>query len=148
MLTTLFGDKQVNINCMATDFAVDRGIMYSRTFVIDTQEAIINVDGVISLADETLHLTINPKTKGLRIISLRAPLYVRGPFKKPSVSVDKGVLAMKAGGALALATLAAPAAALLPLVNTGPGEVSECGKLLAAAREKPTAPPPGKRKGR
>jgi uncharacterized protein involved in outer membrane biogenesis len=148
VLTTLFGDKQVNINCMATDFAVDRGIMYSRTFVIDTQEAIINVDGVISLADETLHLTINPKTKGLRIISLRAPLYVRGPFKKPSVSVDKGVLAMKAGGALALATLAAPAAALLPLVNTGPGEVSECGKLLAAAREKPTAPPPGKRKGR
>ncbi|WP_223467502.1 AsmA family protein [Massilia soli] len=148
VLTTLFGDKQVRINCMATDFAVDRGIMYSRTFIIDTEEAVINVDGVISLADETLHLTINPKTKGLRIISLRSPLYVRGPFKKPSVSVDKGVLAMKAGGALALATLAAPAAALLPLVNSGPGEASECGKLLAASREKPTAPPPGKRKGR
>ena len=147
VLTTLFGDKQVKINCMATDFAVDRGIMYSRTFIVDTEEAIINVDGVISLVDETLHLTINPKTKGIRIISLRAPLYVRGPFKQPSVSVDKGVLAMKAGGALALATLAAPAAALLPLVNTGPGEQSECGKLLAAAREKPTAPPPGKRKG-
>lgn len=148
VLTTLFGDKQVQINCMATDFAVDRGIMYSRTFVVDTEEAIINVDGVISLADETLHLTINPKTKGLRIISLRAPLYVRGPFKKPTVSVDKGVLAMKAGGAIALATLAAPAAALLPLVNTGPGKDSECGKLLAAARQKPVAPPPGKRKAR
>ena len=148
VLTTLFGDKQVQINCMATDFAVERGIMYSRTFIVDTEEAIINVDGVISLADETLHLTINPKTKGLRIISLRAPLYVRGPFKKPTVSVDKGVLAMKAGGAIALATLAAPAAALLPLVNTGPGEESECGKLLAAARQKPVAPPPGKRKGR
>ena len=148
VLTTLFGDKQVKINCMATDFAVDRGVMYSRTFIVDTEEAIINVDGVISLVDETLHLTINPKTKGLRIISLRAPLYVRGPFKQPSVSVDKGVLAMKAGGALALATLAAPVAALLPLVNAGPGERSECGKLLAAAREKPTAPPPGKRKGR
>ena len=148
VLTTLFGDKQVKINCMATDFAVDRGVMYARTFIVDTEEAIINVDGVISLVDETLHLTINPKTKGLRIISLRAPLYVRGAFKRPSVSVDKGVLAMKAGGALALATLAAPAAALLPLVNAGPGEQSACGKLLAAAREKPTAPPPGKRKGR
>ncbi|MCC6072838.1 AsmA family protein [Massilia sp. GCM10020059] len=148
VLTTLFGDKQVQINCMATDFAVERGIMYSRTFIVDTEEAIINVDGVISLADETLHLTINPKTKGLRIISLRAPLYVRGPFKKPTVSVDKGVLAMKAGGAIALATLAAPAAALVPLVNTGPGEDSECGKLLAAARQKPVAPPPGKPTGR
>ena len=148
VLTTLFGDKQVRINCMATDFAVDRGIMYSRTFIVDTEEAIINVDGVISLADETLHLTINPKTKGLRIISLRAPLYVRGPFKKPAVSVDKGVLALKAGGAIALATFAAPVAALLPLVNAGPGEDSECGKLLAAARQKPVAPPPGQRKGR
>lgn len=148
ILTTLFGDKQVRINCMATDFAVDRGIMYSRTFVVDTEEAIIHVDGVVSLADETINLTINPKTKGLRILSLRAPLYVRGPFKKPAVSVDKGVLAMKAGGAVALATLAAPLAALLPLVNTGPGEESECGKLLAAAREKPVAPPPGKRQRR
>ncbi|NML61699.1 AsmA family protein [Massilia sp. RP-1-19] len=148
VLTTLFGDKQVRINCMATDFAVDRGVMYSRIFTVDTEEAIINVDGVISLVDETLHLTINPKTKGLRIISLRAPLYVRGPFKQPSVSVDKGVLAMKAGGALALATLAAPVAALLPLVSAGPGVQSECGKLLAAARQKPVAPPPGKRQAR
>jgi uncharacterized protein involved in outer membrane biogenesis len=144
ILTTLFGDKQVRINCMATDFAVDRGIMYSRTFVVDTEEAIIHVDGIVSLVDESINLTINPKTKGLRVISLRAPLYVRGPFKQPKVSVDKGVLAMKAGGAIALATLAAPVAALLPLVNTGPGEESECGKLLALAREKPVAPPPGK----
>ena len=67
------------------------------------------------------------------------------------MSVDKGVLAMKAGGAIALAALApvalAPAAALLaliPLINTGPGENSECAKLLAEARVKPVAPPPGK----
>jgi hypothetical protein len=68
---------------------------------------------------------------------------VRGSFSKPDVSVDKGVLAMKAGGAAALAVVA-PIAALLPLVNTGPGQDSECGKLLAAARVKPVAPPPGK----
>ena len=91
-----------------------------------------------------LDLRIDPKTKGLRLISLRSPFYVRGPFSQPDVSVDKGVLAMKAGSAIALATIAAPVAALLPLINTGPGEDSDCARLLSDAREKPKAPPPGK----
>lgn len=144
VLTKLFGDKQVQLNCMATDFAVTNGIARTRSFVIDTEEAIITVDGAINLAGEQLDLRINPQTKQLRLLSLRAPLYVRGPFKKPDVSVDKGVLALKAGGAAVLAAAAAPLAALLPLINAGPGEDSDCARLAALAREKPTAPPPGK----
>jgi uncharacterized protein involved in outer membrane biogenesis len=80
----------------------------------------------------------------LRLFSLRAPLYVKGTFHNPDVSVDKGVLALKAGAATALAVAAAPAAALLPLINAGPGQDSDCARLLAVAREKPQAPPPGK----
>ena len=143
VLTKLFGDRPVQLNCMATDFAVNKGLMQTRSFVVDTDEAVITVDGNINLANEQMNLTLRPETKSLRILSLRAPLYVRGSFSKPDVSVDKGVLALKAGGAAALAVVA-PIAALLPLVNTGPGQDSECGKLLAAARVKPVAPPPGK----
>ncbi|WP_229408484.1 AsmA family protein [Massilia yuzhufengensis] len=143
IVTKLFGDKQVQLNCMATDFAVINGIARTRSFVVDTAEAIITVEGAINLADEQMDLRINPQTKALRLFSLRSPLYVRGPFSNPDVSVDKGVLAMKAGGAIALAA-AAPLAALIPLINTGPGENSDCGRLLAQAREKPSAPPPGK----
>ena len=151
ILTSLVGDKQVKLNCMATDFGVTNGLMQTRSFIIDTDDAIVDVSGNINLTQEQLDLTINPNSKGLRVLSLRAPLYVLGSFKQPSVSVDKGVLAMKAGGAIALAALApvalAPAAALLaliPLINTGPGENSECAKLLAEARVKPVAPPPGR----
>ncbi|ATQ78212.1 AsmA family protein [Massilia violaceinigra] len=147
VLTKLFGDKQVKLNCMATDFQVTNGLMQTRTFVVDTEEAAITAEGTINLANEQMDLTLNPKTKGLRIFSLRSPLHVRGSFSKPDVSVDKGVLALKAGGAVALG-LAAPAAALLPLVNTGPGKDSGCARLLAEAREKPVAPPPGKSKRR
>jgi hypothetical protein len=71
------------------------------------------------------------------LISLRSPLYVKGPFKNPKVDVDKGVLALKAGSALALGVLAPVAAALIPLVNVGPGEKSPCGMLLAQANIKP-----------
>jgi uncharacterized protein involved in outer membrane biogenesis len=144
IVTKLFGDKQVQLNCLAADFDVDKGLMQSQVFVVDTQEAIIRVNGTVSLANEQMDLTIKPETKALRLFTLRAPLYVRGPFSKPDVSVDKGVLALKAGGAAVLAAAAAPVAALIPLINTGPGENSECGKLVALAKEKPTAPPPGK----
>jgi uncharacterized protein involved in outer membrane biogenesis len=144
VITKLFGDKQVQLNCMATDFAVTNGLARTRYFVVDTQEALINVNGSINLANEQVDLRIDPKTKGLRLFSLRSPFYVRGPFSKPDVSVDKKVLAMKAGGAAVLAVVAAPVAALIPLINTGPGEDSDCARLLADAREKPKAPPPGK----
>jgi uncharacterized protein involved in outer membrane biogenesis len=143
VLTTLFGDKQVKLNCMASDFQVSNGLMRTRTFVVDTDEAVITGDGSVNLANEQMDLTLNPKTKGLRIFSLRSPLHVRGSFSKPEVSVDKGVLALKAGGAVALGLVAAPAA-LVPLVNAGPGQESGCARLLAQARETPLAPPPGK----
>ena len=143
VLTKLFGDKQIQLNCMATDFAVTNGLMQTRMFVVDTDEAVITVNGTINLANEQLNLTLKPDTKALRIFSLRAPLYVHGSFNKPDVSIDKGVLALKAGGAVALG-LAAPVAALLPLINAGPGKDSPCAALLAQARVKPVAPPPGK----
>lgn len=143
IVTKLFGDKQVRLNCLASDFNVTNGVARTQMFVVDTEEALITVNGAINLSSEQMDLTLRPQTKGLRLFSLRAPLYVRGTFKKPDVDVDKGVLAMKAGGAAVLAAAAAPAAALLPLIQAGPGEDSDCARLLAQAREKPKAPPPG-----
>lgn len=143
VISKLFGDKQVKMNCMAADFAVTQGLMQTRSFIVDTEEAVLNIDGTVNLANERLDLTLKPDSKSLRIFSLRSPLYVRGTFGKPAVSVDKGALALRAGGALALFALA-PVAALLPLINTGPGQDSACGALLANARVKPVAPPPGK----
>ncbi|WP_041742805.1 AsmA family protein [Collimonas fungivorans] len=143
VISKLFGDKQVKLNCLASDFAVTNGVMDARTFVMDTDDAIVSVQGQVNLAQESLALTINPKTKGLRIFSLRSPLHVTGSFKNPDVGVDKGVLALKAGGAIALGVLA-PVAAVLPLINISPDQQSDCAGLLALAKEKPVAPPPGK----
>ncbi|MGP1665129.1 MAG: AsmA family protein, partial [Rhodanobacter sp.] len=48
--------------------------------------------------------------------SLRSPLYVRGTLKHPDVGVHAGPLLARGAGAVALAVVAAPAAALLALV--------------------------------
>ncbi|MDB5841617.1 MAG: AsmA family protein, partial [Herminiimonas sp.] len=144
VVAKLFGDRQVQLNCMAADFGVTNGLMESRAFVVDTEDAIIGVSGSINFKSEQINLTIRPESKGMRIFSLRSPLYVKGTFKDPDVGVDKGVLAMKAGAAVVLGTVAAPFAALLALVNPGDKKESPCGALLAQAGKKPQAPPPGK----
>ncbi|MCS0590071.1 AsmA family protein [Massilia norwichensis] len=146
IITKLFGDKQVQLNCLASDLDVKNGVASTNTFVLDTEEAIVDINGWVNLGNEQMDLRVKPETKALRLFTLRTPFYVRGTFKKPDLQLDKKVLAMKGGAAVALAVVAAPAAALLPLINTGPGEKSPCASLLAEARAKPQAPPPGKQK--
>jgi uncharacterized protein involved in outer membrane biogenesis len=90
-------------------------------------------------------LTLRPQTKGLRILSLRAPLYVKGPFSQPRVSVDKTVLALKGAAALLLAVIAPPLEAIVPLTQQQADKHADCASLLAATSVKPVAPPPGRR---
>ncbi len=144
IISKLFGDKPVQINCGVSDFAFTNGIARARTFVLDTQDAEIIAEGAIDLNSEKLAMTIHPDSKGMRIFSLRSPLYVGGTMKKPRVSPDVGVLALRAGGALALALVAPVATAVVPLVDLSSSKENQCGRLLADLNKKPTAPPPGK----
>lgn len=143
VISKLFGDKPVQIHCGVSDFSFTNGVARSRVFVIDTQDAVIDTSGAIDLGSERLALTVRPDSKGLRIFSLRSPLYVGGTLKKPSVSPDIGVLALRAGGVVALALVAPVATAVLPLIDLSAAPDSQCGKLLAEIRTRPTAPPPG-----
>jgi uncharacterized protein involved in outer membrane biogenesis len=137
--TKLFGDKQVQLNCLASDFRVTQGVMRTRSFVLATDESVVNVTGEIDLSSEQLALEIQPRNKALRVLSLRSPLYVKGTFKNPDVGVDKGAVALKLGAAIALGTVA-PGAALLPLLNVGSQELPDCASLQASASSTPKAP--------
>jgi uncharacterized protein involved in outer membrane biogenesis len=148
IITKLFGDKQVQLNCLASDLDVVNGVAKTNTFVLDTEEAIVDINGTVNLSSEQMDLRVKPETKALRLFTLRTPFYVRGTFKKPDLQLDKKVLALKGGAAAALAIVAAPVAALIPLINTGPGKDSPCAALLAQAGAKPQAPPPGQTKKR
>lgn len=137
VLTRLVGDRQVQLNCLISDFTVRDGLMQTRLFAADTTDARLDVEGQVSLRNEQLNLTLRPQAKGVRIISLRAPIYLHGSFKQPDISIDKQVLALRAGGALALAAVA-PIAAILPLMSSGSSTDTDCASLLAARH---TAPP-------
>src|SRR5690606_1697420 len=59
------------------------------------------------------------------------------------VGVQAGPLAARAGAAVVLGVVAAPFAALVPLLNMGTDEATGCSSLLAAANADPKAPAPG-----
>jgi uncharacterized protein involved in outer membrane biogenesis len=130
LVSRLFGDDEVAINCAASDLQVKNGLMKTRVFVFDTDNALIQVDGTVNLANEQIDLSIEPHSKGYRIFSLRSPLYVRGTLKDPSPGVKALPLAARGAAAALLATFAAPAAGLLALVAPSSGQESQCTPLL------------------
>jgi AsmA family protein len=127
----LFGDKTVKINCAAADLAGTNGLFTSRLFVFDTSDATINVDGTINFASEQLDMNVTPHTKGMRIFSLRSPLYVKGTLKNPDVGVHAGPLLLRGGGALALGVLAPPAALLALIAPSHNDHADTCQQVLA-----------------
>ncbi|MCX4154337.1 MULTISPECIES: AsmA family protein [Paraburkholderia] len=138
----LFGNRDVKINCAAADFVATNGVLDSRVFALDTDDAVINIDGNVNLRDESMDLGVHPHTKGFRVFSLRSPLYVKGTFKDPHVGVNATALALRGGAVIGLG-LINPFAALIPLLAPSNNKPLPCGELLAQVRQAPTAPAPG-----
>ena len=68
-------------------------------------------------------------------VALRSPIYIRGSFARPRVSVDKGQVAARGLGAIALGILN-PLLVLVPLVDAGPGSDSDCRQLIRNSNSK------------
>jgi uncharacterized protein involved in outer membrane biogenesis len=139
--TKIFGDKQVHMNCLAAEAAVRNGRANFQRFVLDTDDAVIDVNGYVDLGKEELNLDIRPRTKGNRILTLRTPLYAKGTFAKPDIGPYKTPIAIKAGAAAVLAAIN-PLAAVLPLVNVTKVPDTDCRSAIAAAEKPPVMNPP------
>ena len=125
------GDRKTPIRCAVGSFQVRNGIATSEAIVLDTEDTNISGAGTVNLRDETLDVTLRPQPKDKSILVVRSPIRLHGPFADPDVSVKKGPIVARAGAALLLG-LVNPLAALIPLVETGPGKDSDCGVLLAS----------------
>jgi len=137
------GDRNVPLRCAVADFSVRHGVMTADTFVFDTTDTIIFGKGSASLVDETLALEFIPQPKDVSIFSLRSPLHLVGTFRHPTIKPDSA-LALRVGATIALGALVTPLAALIPLIETGPGKDADCGALLASVRRGPVTARPGK----
>jgi len=151
VISKLFGDKTVKINCAASDLAATNGLYQTRLFVFDTEDATVRINGTVNFGNEQLDLDIRPNSKGLRVLSLRSPLYVKGTMKNPDVGVQPGPLILRGAGAVAMGVFATPAAALLPLVAASKGAPDNtCATVLAemSSPSKVSQPPANGKKQR
>lgn len=137
------GDRLIKLRCAVADFDVKNGTMDTQALVFDTEVTTILGTGTIDLAQEKLDLTLNQKTKKTSLLAVRSPIRVRGTFAQPDVSVDRGVVAARTIGAVALG-MVNPLLALIPLIDLGPGGDSDCQQLVRDARALPHT---GKKKG-
>jgi len=126
--------KKYPIRCAVLDGGLQKGVLTTRTFVIDTTDTNILGAGTIDLRNETMNIRLEPHPKDVSILTFRTPITVRGSMKNPSVSLDPGQAGARAGVMIALGVFLTPLAALIPTIELGLGEDSDCRGLVDQAR--------------
>lgn len=129
----LTGDEGIRIRCGVADFGVKDGLMDARTLMLDTDIVRIEGGGRIDLEQENLDLDIVPKSKKVSLVALRTPIHVRGSLADPEIDLDKGKLALRGLGAVALGVIN-PALALAAVIEASTAADSPCRKLIAEAK--------------
>jgi hypothetical protein len=100
-----------------------------QVLVLDTDESRIDGSGGINLGSEQFDITLDPRPKKPGILSLRGPVHIYGTFRNADFRVT-GQTIGRGVGAVALG-IVNPLLALIPLIETGPGQNADCQAVLA-----------------
>lgn len=124
ILAKLGGGKQtIPINCGYADMQAKTGVLHLSDVIIDSTDTLFVADGTINLRTEQLDLQLIPKPKDVSLIAARSNLHIGGTLGDPKVRPGPATL-LKGAASAALAAVAGPAAALVPLIETGGGQES------------------------
>ncbi len=134
MLSALGIPVKTQIQCLISDFALNDGLVDTKTFLLATKAANILGTGTVSLSTERLNLALKTEATHFSIGSFSTPIEIGGTLKNPSVHPAAGPLAARAGPAIGLGVLFPPLA-LIPTIRLGLGDQNACADTLAALRE-------------
>ena len=135
-LALVLGDGEpdpMTIHCLVAGFDIKDGRMTANTAVLDSEKTLIRGEGAIDLGAETLKLRIQGRPKHPGIGHTRLAVTLSGPLWSPSVAVDPSEILVRGALALGAGALLAPAAAILPFLDLGMSEDSDCLKWITEA---------------
>jgi uncharacterized protein involved in outer membrane biogenesis len=111
----LRGDRDIPIRCGMAAFDFHNGYGKSHVLLVETEQTRIDGTGGISLRDEKLDLLLTPRPKNPGLLTLGSAIHVRGSFKRPEFTLDKGA----APALEPLSKLHCPGSAVLPAAGSG-----------------------------
>lgn len=144
----LRGDKKLELSCARLDGNFKAGVLRPRSAVVDNRDSRLDIDGRVSLADETLDLRVVARPKDFSLLTLRSPVRVQGTLSDPRIALEGKALGGKAIAAIALGALTPPAALLafidpgedLPPVSCDGDDPAPAAKPQARASSAPSYP--------
>jgi AsmA family protein len=134
------GDRPLPIDCLVARFDIRNGVATATTLLLDTANTVVTGAGNLNFADETVMLSLAPRSKDPALVSLRTPVDVGGTFANRTYHLHVAGIAERLGAAVGLGILFPPAA-LLPLIDTGLGGQNAC-RTAYAAQQPPGNPVP------
>lgn len=120
------GDESLAMQCAVMDLKARNGIVTPNVALVDTPVTLVLIDGNIDMASENLKLRLAAKPKNFSPFTVRSPILVSGPFNDPQVTPEKGPIAARVAGGLALAFVN-PLVAILPFLDPGNGDEKAAG---------------------
>ncbi len=133
-LALLSGDKQVPMRCLVGNFKAVDGDFKVKELLLDTAKVNITGSGSVNFTDESLKLRLVPQSKGFSLASLRGPILISGTFKNPVLRPELGGVIVRGGLAVALGAATSGIGLLIPLLDFGTDQDSNCRALLSEAK--------------
>jgi uncharacterized protein involved in outer membrane biogenesis len=133
VVAALGTDKPTPLRCMVADFRLERGMMVSDVFEIDTELSNINGTVNVDFASEGLDVKIEGHPKKPSPLVAKTPITVGGTLKHPKFGIAPGELGLRGAAAAALGVILPPLA-IIPFLEAGVGKDSDCEGLLQQAR--------------
>jgi len=150
ILSALGMPERTPVECMITDFALQKGLLNTRAFLLVTKEANVHGAGWVNLRNETVDVRLNTTAAHFSVGSLHTPINITGPLKSPSIRPEVGELMARGGIAGALGVLMPPLA-ILGTIEFGKDESRECAARISSvsrSERAKAAPAPARRRGR
>jgi uncharacterized protein involved in outer membrane biogenesis len=128
------GDKQTSIRCMVSTLNAVHGDFQIQAMVLDTPKVNLHGTGDVNFSTEALNVLLTAESKTFSLASLRGPISIAGTLKHPTVHPEMGNVITRVGIAAAVGSVTAGIGALIPLLEFGKKEQSQCTELIALAK--------------
>jgi len=128
--------KRTPLNCLAIQANPNQGRAEKMVLLMDTNKITIAGKGLIDFNSELVDISLNPKSKGVKLFSIPIPIRIKGPLFNPEVTTLGKKSFIKKGTLAVGLSLINPAAWILPYMSTGTGDKHPCAPYIADKKRK------------